>query len=256
MYLLIPVHEIHGSIIVIVVMSTFRCIHRQHQVIRPQSMPLRVIVSESPTLEHLVIRVVDSGHHECRRESELLIFCEEVIDVPIQDHATNGLKRDQVLWPDLGNIQRVKIKLILIFGVHDLNVELPLGVVPRGNRVVKILCSMAVIGPAYNDGLVLQQVLHTTCRLPMELHIVNLSGLVDECEGVDTESFHVPVIQWNANVIVVPSERVKALRDVRAEVENPPILLNVRFWVRFEGVDHVGELHPVTNEEHREVVSD
>lgn len=63
------------------------------------------------------------------------------------------------------------------------------------------------------------------------------------------------VVDWDAHVIVEPSERQKAFRMVRAEIQESPWLLEVGFWVGFEGTDDVGELHCVTYEEYGEVVA-
>lgn len=64
------------------------------------------------------------------------------------------------------------------------------------------------------------------------------------------------VVDWDADVIVEPSERQEAFRMVRAEIEESPWLLEVGFRVGFEGTDDVRELHSVTYEEHGEIVAD
>lgn len=60
-------------------------------------------------------------HDKGRAERQLLVFIEEVVGVLVEDHAANGLQREQVLWPDLGHIQRVKVELVLILRVHCLH---------------------------------------------------------------------------------------------------------------------------------------
>ena len=90
----------------------------------------------------------------------------------------------------------------------------------------------------------------------MELDVVSFAGFVDEHVCVDAWAFHVSVVLWDADVVEEESEHVEALRVVWEEVKDSPVLLDVRFGVWFEGVDHVRELHPVSDEEDREVVSD
>ena len=68
------------------------------------------------------------------------------------------------------------------------------------------LGSMAVIAATDSDGLILQQVLHTTRGLPVELNIRDLALLVDEGEGVHTKALHVTVVQGDANVILQEGE--------------------------------------------------
>ena len=56
-HLLISVHEVHDSIMVVVVVHVLGCIHRQHEVVGPQPIPLGVSVTEDTCLQHLVITV-------------------------------------------------------------------------------------------------------------------------------------------------------------------------------------------------------
>ncbi len=56
-HLLISVHEVHDSIVVVVVVHILGCIHRQHQVVGSQPIPLGISVAEDTCLQHLVITV-------------------------------------------------------------------------------------------------------------------------------------------------------------------------------------------------------
>lgn len=88
----------------------------------------------------------------------MLILIEEVVWVLVEHHTPNLLEGEHILWPCLGDIQRVKVILELISRVHDLNHELPLGKVACSNGLVQVLGGMAVIGATYSDGLVLEQI--------------------------------------------------------------------------------------------------
>lgn len=72
---------------------------------------------------------------------------------------------------------------------------------------------------------------------------------------MNTRAIHVPVILWNTYIVKEEGEHVQAFRVVRKEVQNPPVFLNMRLWVWFESMDHIRELHSVTDEKHREIVS-
>ena len=48
---------------------------------------------------------------------------------------------------------------------------------------------------------------------------------------------------------------MKAFGMMGEEIEDPPILLDVGLGIGFEGMDHVGELEAITDEEDGEVVS-
>lgn len=78
--------------------------------------------------------------------------------------------------------------------------------------------------------------------------------LVDEGVGVNARAIHVAVVGRDADIVEEEGEHVQALRVVGEEVNDPPVLLDVGFGIRFEGMNHVGELHPVTDEEYGEVV--
>ena len=89
---------------------TLRRIHRNHQVVGPQPVPLSILVTEDTRLQQLVVTVVDARHYKGRAEGQLLILIEEVVWVAVQDHAAYGLQGEDILGPDLGHIQRVKVK--------------------------------------------------------------------------------------------------------------------------------------------------
>lgn len=65
---------------------------------------------------------------------------------------------------------------------------------------------MAVVAPSNLDRLVLQEALDSTCGLPVELDICNLSLLVDEGEGVHPKALHVAVVQGNAHIVLQEGE--------------------------------------------------
>jgi len=54
-YLLIPVHEIHGTLMVIVVMSTFGSINRELKIVWSETVPVSIRVGKDATLKHPII---------------------------------------------------------------------------------------------------------------------------------------------------------------------------------------------------------
>lgn len=115
---------------------------------------------------------------------------------------------------------------------------------------------MTVVGSSNPHGLLVQETLFTTGGFPMEFDIMRLASFADEGVCVDTKTIHVPVILGDTHVIEQEGEHVKAFGVVGEEIEDPPILLDVGLGIGFEGVDHVGELEAITDEEDGEVVSD
>ena len=59
-HLLVSVHEVHDTVVVVVVVHILGCIHWQHQVVGSQPIPLCVSVTEDTSLQHLVITVPDT----------------------------------------------------------------------------------------------------------------------------------------------------------------------------------------------------
>lgn len=53
---------------------------------------------------------------------------------------------------------------------------------------------MAVICSSNSNGIFLQQTLDSTSGLPVEFDKGGFACLVDESEGMNTKSFHVPVV--------------------------------------------------------------
>ena len=65
---------------------------------------------------------------------------------------------------------------------------------------------MTVVAAPNHDSLLLKQALHSTCGLPVELHIRDLSLLVDQSESVHTKALHVTVVQWDAYIVLEEGE--------------------------------------------------
>ena len=63
---------------------------------------------------------------DTRVEGNHLLLIKEVVNVAVQHHAPHWLQGELVLREDLRSIQRVKVKLELIFYLHGLDVQLPL----------------------------------------------------------------------------------------------------------------------------------
>ena len=218
-------------------------------------MALRVGVGEDPGLQQLVVGVVDPRDDESRAECQLLVLGEEVVDVAVEHHPPHGLQREHVLGPRLGHVQRVEVEAVLVLRVHGLDVERPLREVPRRDGVGEVLGGVAVVGAADGDGLVVQQRPDAAGGAPVELDVGGLAGAVDERVGVHPGAVHVAVVGGDADVVEEEGEHVEALRVVGEEVEDAPVLLDVRLGVWFERVHHVRELHAVADEEDGEVVA-
>lgn len=200
-YLLIPVHEIHQSLMVIVVMSRLGSINWELQIVWAKSVPLSISIWEDSSLEQLIIWIVDTRDDKGRAECKLFILCKEVVDVSIQNQTANWLQGKNILGPSLSYIKWIKIKFVFMIGINCLNVKFPLGVVSSCNWVIEILGSMAMIRSTNLNCLFIQQTLDSTCGFPVKFHVVCLPSLTDKSICINTRTFHMPVILWNSQVI-------------------------------------------------------
>lgn len=115
-------HEVHCTIIVIVVMSTFGSINRKLKIVHTDTVSVSVTVGKEASLEHLVVRVVDTRDNMGRVHGKLFILSEKVVDVLVEDHATNWLQRDEVLRPNRRSVKYVKVKFVLVCRIECLDV--------------------------------------------------------------------------------------------------------------------------------------
>ncbi len=96
--------------------------------------------------------------------------------------------------------------------------------------------------------------------LPMELHQARLAARIDEPEGVDAEALHRSVRPRDPPVAHRPQHHVGRLGVQRHEVPERVVrglgLRDLAIRVRLGGVDDVGELDPVLDEEDRHVIAD
>lgn len=111
--LFISMHEVHETIVMVVVVRTFGSIHWKHKVVTAKTVALGVLVTEYSSLQQFVVTVVDAGDDESRAECQLFVFIEEVVGVSVQDHAADWLEGEEVLRPDFGDIKGVKVAELL-----------------------------------------------------------------------------------------------------------------------------------------------
>uniref|UniRef100_A0A7C9DPC5 Uncharacterized protein n=1 Tax=Opuntia streptacantha TaxID=393608 RepID=A0A7C9DPC5_OPUST len=135
--------------------STLGSINRKHHIVRPKPVSLSVTIGKDTTLEQLVIRVINPRNHHTRAKSELLVLSKEVVDIPVEHQTAYWLEGHQVLRPNLCHVKWIKFVFVLVSWVHDLDVQLPLRIVPCGNRLIEVLGSMAMVQSSNSDSLIL-----------------------------------------------------------------------------------------------------
>ena len=144
--------------------------------------------------------------------------------------------------------------------LEGLDAELPLRVGAGLDGVVEVATVEVGVGTAEQLRLLPGERVHAEPGLPVELDQRGVAGGVDEPEGVHPEPLHVPVRAGDGPVGHRPDRVVLRLGVQRDEVPEGVVrrlrLGDLAVGVRLHGVDDVGELDAVLDEEHRDVVAD
>ena len=222
---------------------------------------LGVEVAEQAGLHQRVVDDLDAAHQVADVERHLLDLGEEVARAAVEGHPPDRLDRHQLLGDELGGVEQVDALEVLVLGVgHHLHAELPLGEGAGDDGVVEVAAVEVGVDAVERERLLPHQAVHAEHRLPVELHQRRLAGVVDEAEGVDAEALHHPVRARDGPVGHRPHQHVRRLGDQRHEVPEGRVgglrLRDLAVGLGLGGVDQVGELDAVPDEEHRDVVAD
>ena len=143
---------------------------------------------------------------------------------------------------------------------EDLHAQLPLGEGAVLDGVGEVAAVEVGVEPGGELRLLPGQGVHAQRGLPVELDQAGLPVGVHQPEGVDAEALHRPVAARDAPVAHVPDRVVGGLGVLGDEVPEGVVrrlrLRDLAVGVRLPGVDDVGELDGVLDEEDRHVVAD
>jgi hypothetical protein len=73
-----------------------------------------------------------------RAESNLLSFCEELVNIAVKYEFSDGLDGYKLRGPYFSSIKNVEVKVVFVFLLDDLNRECPLWVSPIVNGLVQV----------------------------------------------------------------------------------------------------------------------
>ena len=141
-------------------------------------------------MKQRVVREPNARHDVAGAERDLFCLREVLVHIAVQLILANILHRNQFLRPDLGSVQRVELKLVLIsFGDH-LNTEVPLGESAVVNGFVQVLSMEVGILASKLKRLVPIKAEDSNAWLEVELDEEALALGVVQGIGVHTESLH------------------------------------------------------------------
>jgi hypothetical protein len=221
---------------------------------------LRVEVGKQAALEERVVREVDAGHDVGRAEGDLLGLGEEVVGIAVEGELADAAQRHERLGPDLARVEGVERELVLVGVVDHLHRELVLG---KG-AALDGLPEIAAVEVSVLAGEFLRFVpderVDAEHGLPVELDEAGLALSVDEAEGVDAEAVHHGEAARDGAVGEVPHDHVHRFGGEPDEVPKGVVggggLGGLVVGLGLHGVDEVGELDGVLDEEDGDVVAD
>ena len=160
----------------------------------------------------------------------------------------------------LVGVEHVEVEAVSEVLVEQLQAQLPLGIVAHLDRVPQIAAMEVGIGAVELHRLVPDHRLHALLGLPVELDEGRLAVGVDQPEGVDAEAFHEAQRARDRPVRHDPHDHVHALGRQRDEVPEIVVrrlrLREAAIRLRLGGVDQIGKLDRILDEEDRDVVAD
>jgi len=250
----------HGAIALLVVDRAAGTVDREMLVVGAHTVELGVVVGKEAALEELVRGVAKTGDDVGGGEGGLLGFGVVVLDVAIELHDTNRVEGEVLVGPDLGGVKGTPASALLPLGTgglgHDLDRDVPLGEVTPGDGGHEI--AVGVVGILSGDALSLlsSEVLDALLGLEVPLDPDTLSGGIHQAEGMESKPVHVAVTIRNPTRRKDHCDSVRGLWSTGIEVPEHGWRLEVGLRVPLVGVDHVGKLYGVLDEEHWGVVPD
>jgi hypothetical protein len=248
--------DAHQSVALVVGDRRSRAVHRQQREVRPEPVPLRVGVGEQTTLQQPIRRGLDAGHQVAGRERGLLDLGEHVGRVAIEHEAPDRDPRVVRVAPDHGHVERVVAVGVGVGHRHHLHADLPLGRAAALQVLVQVARRMVGVAARQRGRRRTAQRAHAGLGPEVVLHEDTRAGRVHPRERVHAEAVHVPVRRRRAAVAEQHGDHVRRLGRVREEVPERVGVLESGRRVALVRVHHVGELHRVADEEHRQVVAD
>lgn len=103
-----------------------------------ETSELRVEIREETSLQERIVRKVDAWNDVAWMEGDLFGLVEKVCRITIERHLADLFNGHQLLRNDLGGVEEVKVKLVLVLLVNDLHAEFVFGIVAALDRLKEI----------------------------------------------------------------------------------------------------------------------
>ena len=98
-------------------------------------------------MQQRVVREIDSRHNMAGVKSDLFSLGKEVVGIAVQRQLADPPHRNDFFRNNLGGIEQVKSKLVLVLLLDDLNAEFPFGKIAVLDRFPEIAAMKVRILP-------------------------------------------------------------------------------------------------------------
>ena len=200
------------------------------------------------------------GHDVRGAERDLLGLGEEVVGIAVEHHAPDRRQRHELLGHDLRRIEHVEAERSASRFAERLNGELPLGIGAGLDGFPEIASVEVRIRARDLHGFVPHERVRPRRRRPVKLDERRLAFRVDEPKRVHAEALHHSEAARNRAIGHDPHQHVRRLRHQRHEIPERVVrgrgLRHPVMRLGLHGVDQIGKLHRVLDEEHGDVVAD
>src|SRR6185369_7309637 len=225
----------------------------------PQALHLGIEVGKIASLQQRVVSEIDPGNNIVGAERHLLGLGEEVVNATVEDEPPDPPDRHLFFRYQFGRVQHIEVKRVGKLFIKQLKSQFPLRKVAGLYGVPQVPSMEIRIRAIDFDGFIPHYGLHAQLRLPVEIDERALSIGGDQPERVHAETFHEAEGTGNGAVRHGPHDHVHTLGHERDKI--PEVVVRrlglweiaIGFW--FGGVNQIGKLDRILDEEHRDVVA-
>lgn len=238
--------------LVVANLDAVRLVDGELQIVGAETVAVRVRVREQTSLQHLVVRDIDTWNHVRGREGYLFNLGEKVGWVAVKDHLSDLLEWVILVGPDLGDIKDIPAILGCIFLLHHLEVHGPAGEIALGDGIEQVLDVAVRVGAIEMNGFIIRVIFDSLIGLEVPLHKVCNTLSIDEFQRVGRETIHVAERVRRAAVREQNSHLMQRLGREGEKVPEGIRILKVCLRVTLLGVNEIGKFERVTAVGHTE----
>ena len=193
--------DVHGTISLVVAESgSVRAVDRDLVVVGAESVTMGVWVGEESSLEHFVEGGLHAGYHVRGGEGDLFDFGEEVLWITIEDDTADGDEWVVAVWPNFGHVINVDSVFLGVFNGHDLDLEIPRGVVAFFDSLKEVTSGVFGVLCLHGISLISGVVFDSLISFEVHFDVEAFTGLVVPPEGVGGVPVHFSITIGSATV--------------------------------------------------------